>query len=40
MNIKYLIIYIEECRRVGVEPTFEGLNKYKNFRITSKLEVQ
>lgn len=27
MNIKTLFIYINTCKIIGIEPTFEGLNK-------------
>lgn len=35
MNIKYLIDYVEICNVLSIEPTIEGLGKYKSYR-TSK----
>lgn len=29
MSIYVLIDYVEECFNIGIEPTFEGLHKFK-----------
>jgi hypothetical protein len=30
MNIKILNKYMKSCKDIGVEPTWEGLRKFKN----------
>lgn len=34
MSIKYLIDYVEICTVLGIEPTFNGLERYKSYKIS------
>lgn len=37
MSIKYLIDYVEICTVLAVEPTFEGLERYKSYKTSKEL---
>ncbi|MEG1411388.1 MAG: hypothetical protein RSD36_16235 [Terrisporobacter sp.] len=40
MSIKFLNSYMEICTVLGVIPTFEGLNRYKTYKIALSTEIE
>ena len=37
MSIYVLKAYVEECFKLGINPTFEGLNKYYKEKVLNKI---
>lgn len=37
MSIYVLKYYVEQCIKSGIEPTFEGLNKYYKEKVLNKI---
>ena len=40
MSIYVLKYYVEQCIKAGIEPTFEGLNKYYKEKVLNKISFE
>ncbi|WP_299994172.1 hypothetical protein [uncultured Clostridium sp.] len=40
MSIYVLKAYVEECFRLGINPTFEGLNNYYKEKVFCKVNLK